>query len=153
MPSVNTIITQTIWYPEYQLLETTLSGEVDEQNIRTWEQSLHSEMAHIPDGSVFKILINLYGFKATNLHAHKRYREIIPLLLADYGWKVGYVDLFEESKQMKFQNKRNIQCIAAVHVHQDQEKIVKYETNFSRPNEHYMTDPQKAKAWILNYTP
>ncbi len=144
-------ITSTQWHPQRSLIETTLSGDVDEQDIIQWEQSLHRAMNQIPDGASFKIFVNLHGFKAVNIQAHKRYREIIPILLANYNWKVGYVDLFEESKDMKFQKTRNIGCIAAVHVHQDKEKIRKYEENFSRENEHYMTDSEKAKEWILSY--
>ncbi len=125
-------VTDTKWHPELSLIETTLSGDVDEQDILRWEKSLHQSMSKIPDGSYFKIFINLYGFKAINIQAHKRYREIVPLLLANHDWKVGYVDLFEESKLMKFRKIRNIGCIAAVHVHQDEEKIKKYEENFSR---------------------
>ena len=145
------VIYKTEWHAELHMVETTLSGTVNEQDIEQWEQSLTQAFARIPDGTYFKIFINLHGFSAATLQAHKRYREIIPLLLANHDWKVGYVDLFEESKLMKFRKIRNIGCIAAVHVHQDEEKIKKYEENFSRENEHYMTDPVKAKQWILSY--
>lgn len=144
-------IANTKWHHELNLIETNLSGNIDEQDVIQWEKSLHDAMSQIPEGSQFKILVNLYGFKAVNIQAHKRYREIIPLLLANYNWKVGYVDLFEESKLMKFSKTRNIVCIAAVHVHQDEEKIKKYEENFSRENEHFMTDVTRAKEWILSY--
>lgn len=141
----------TQWHHELNLIETNLSGNIDEQDVIQWEKSLHDALALIPEGSQFKILVNLYGFKAVNIQVHKRYRDIIPMLLADYNWKVGYVDLFEESRLMKFRKTRNIACAAAVHVHQDGEKINKYEANFSRENEHFMTDLKKAKEWILSY--
>jgi hypothetical protein len=146
-------VAETSWNAGHKLIETIFSGDVDEDDIAKWERSLHHAINQVPDGTTFKIIVNLYGFKAINIQAHKRYREIIPRLLANYNWKVGYVDLFEESTQMKFQSIRNINCAAAVHVHQDEEKIKKYEERFSRDNEHFMTDPLKAKDWILNYMP
>lgn len=145
-------ITTSQWYPEEKLLETILSGDVDEDDIVRWENSLEKATNQIPEGSTFKCLVNLHGFTAININAHKRYRTIIPLTLAKYNWKVGYVDLFEEASQLTFSKNRNIQCLAAVHVHQDETKISKYEEKFGRDNEHFMTDPDKAKAWIRSYT-
>ncbi len=141
----------TNWWPDEKLIETKLIGEVDLDDIHSWKRSLTEAMNKIPEGGSFKIMVNLYGFKAVNIEAHKQYREIIPLLLAQYDWKVGYVNLFEESKTMKFTRTRGIHCFAAVHVHQDEEKIRKYEENFGRTNEHFMTDPIKAMQWILDY--
>lgn len=144
-------ITTSQWHAEEKLLETILSGDVDEEDVIRWETSLEKALSEIPADSTFKCLVNLHGFTAINIHAHKRYRTIIPLTLAKYNWKVGYVDLFDEASQLTFSKNRNIQCVAAVHVHQDETKISKYEEKFSRENEHFMTDPDKAKAWILHY--
>jgi hypothetical protein len=146
-------IIETNWWPEQELIETKLIGEVDLDDINLWKHSLKEALNKIPGGGSFKIMVNLYGFKAVNIEAHKQYREIIPLLLAQYDWKVGYVDLFQESKTMKFSRTSGIHCYAAVHVHHDKEKIGKYEENFGRENEHFMTDPEKAMQWILNYHP
>lgn len=145
----NKIITQSHLFPDKKLLVSRLSGEVKLHDIELWEQSLHLALGQIEDGGIFKILVNLWGFKAASLEAHKRYREIIPLTLANYGWKVGYVDLFEESASMEITNIRGIQCVGAAHVHQDETKIDKYEALFGRVNEHFFTDPQHAEEWIL----
>jgi hypothetical protein len=145
----NPIITKTEWLPEHRLIVTHLSGDVSIADVESWEKSLHTALDQIEDNSTFKIFINLWGFKALNLEAHKRYRAIIPLALADRGWKVGYVDLFEEAASLKFQNLRGVRCVGAAHAHQDASKIEKYESLFGREREHFFTDPQKAKDWIF----
>ena len=141
-------ITETAWYPEEKLIITYLSGEIDFIDIKRWEASLKTAFEQIEDNSIFKILVNLHGFKATDIEAHKHYRSIIPLMLADYGWKIGYVDLFDEAENMVFKNTRGIRCVGAAHVHQDKTKIEKYETNFGRKNERFFTDPVEANEWI-----
>jgi len=139
----------TTWFPEEKLMETKLIGDVDQKAVDDWTTSLALAFRQVPDGSKFKMLINLYGFKAISLEVHKSYRDVIPLLLSSYGWKVGYVDLFEEAKAMTFSNTRGIACFAAAHVHQDEEKISRYEARFSSETEHFFTDPRKAKEWLL----
>lgn len=139
---------QTQWFPDENLIETQLKGDITQEDVRYWKSTLDEAFAQINQGTRFKILIDLYGFKAVDLATHKLYREIIPLLLADYNWKVGYVDLFEEAKGMKFASLRGISCYAAAHVHQDEEKINKYQKHFSRENEQFFTSPLKARAWL-----
>ena len=138
----------TIWHAEEKWIETILSGDIEEADVIEWEQSLERAFNQIPAISSFKILVDLFGFKAVSLAVHKRYRDIIPFTLSRYNWKVGYVDLFEEASQMTFSTTRNISCVAAVHVHQDEEKIGKYQERFGRANEQFMTDPVRARQWI-----
>lgn len=93
----------------------------------------------------------MYGFKAVNIEAHKRFRAVVPLTLADYGWKVGYLNLFEEETQsMTFKNTRGIKCVAAAHSHQDKTKMDLYESRFSSEKEHFFIDPTQARQWIEN---
>lgn len=144
----DTKVMETGWYPEEKLIITHLSGDIDIHDVDQWQKSLYTALEQIDNNGVFKIFVNLYGFKATDIEAHKRYRGIIPLTLADYGWKVGYVDLFDEAKDMAFKNIRGIRCVGAAHAHQDETKIEKYETLFGRENEHFFTDPDRAEEWI-----
>lgn len=146
MEAIKTIDTQ--WYPEERLIITQISGDVDKDDVEAWEQSLHEQLARVEDGATFKIFINLYGFKAVDLDAHKRFRAIVPSTLANYGWKVGYVNLFDEAASMVLKNERGIQCVAAVHCHQDSTKIEQYESRFGKDNEHFYTDPVLAEQWI-----
>lgn len=145
-------ITETNWYPDQQLIITKLTGVVDMQDIMRWEQSLHAAIAEIPDSTTFKIFVNLHGFTAANVDAHKYYRNIIPITLADYGWKVGYLAMFpEEAANLALTTRRNIRCIAAVHCHQDETKISKYQNLYSSDREHFYTDPEMAQRWICNW--
>jgi len=142
-------VIQTQWYPEKQLVVTQISGDVDQSDIEQWESSLQSALGQLKEGEAFKIFVNLYGFKAVDLPAHKRFRNIVPLTLAQYGWKVGYVDLFEDEAQtLRYSNTRGIQCTGAAHCHDDRTKMERYESNYSRDREHFFTDPEQALRWI-----
>lgn len=142
-------IAKTDWEPANRLIVTHISGDMDKDDVIRWEKSLYNALDRIEDGSTFRIFVNLHGFTAANLDAHKHFRSIVPLTLADYGWKVGYLAMFEEeASKLTFRNKRGIRCLAAAHCHQDETKISKYESLYSSVSERFFTDPQKAEAWI-----
>jgi len=141
-------IIRSEWLPDNHLIVSELYGDLNASDIEEWEGSLSEALSEIKDNGHFRILVNMFGFKATDLDAHKRFRGIIPLTLADYGWKVGYVALFEESKTMTFRNIRGKTCIAAAHVHQDATKMEQYELRFGKANERFFTDPDAARSWI-----
>lgn len=143
-------IITTHWYPENKLIITHISGEANSDDIKRWEQSLLRTLDQVEDNDTFKIFVNLHGFKAINIEAHKQFRTIIPLTLATYGWKCGYVDMFEEASLLQLTNIRGIQCTAAAHAHHDETKMALYESNYSRSNEHFFTDPIAAQQWISN---
>lgn len=144
-------ITKTRWDSASRLIVTHISGDLGKEEIEAWEKSLTESLAQIEDNSTFKIFVNLYGFKALDIEAHKRFRTIIPLALADYGWKVGYLGLFEEeAKSMTIRNTRGIQCIGAAHSHQDETKMSLYETRFGHEKERFFTNPNEAMEWIQN---
>ena len=146
-----TKITETNWYPEKRLVVTHISGDLEKTDIEEWEKSFKETLEKIEDNSIFKIFINMYGFKAIDIDAHKRFREVVPLTLADYGWKVGYLNLFEEEeKTMTYTTTRGIRCVGAAHSHQDETKMELYETKFSSEREHFFPDPTQAMLWIEN---
>ncbi len=137
------------WYADQQLIITKISGDVEEKDVLLWEQTLHAALDRVADSGVFKIFVNMHGFNATDLDVHKYFRNIVPLTLARYGWKVGYVAMFpEEAEKMVVTRNRNIQCIAAAHCHQDATKMEKYESLYSSEKEHFFTDAGVAVAWI-----
>ena len=140
--------TRSQWFREEKLLVTELSGDITIVDIEKWETSLYGAFDEIEDGGTFKIFVDLVGLKAVNIDAHKRYRDIIPLALADYGWRVGYLDLFEEAAGLKLTNKRGVSCIGAAHAHQDATKIEKYQSMFGTDREQFFTDPVRAREWI-----
>ena len=147
---MQTIIrTGTTWYPGENIIVTRLTGDVTTEEIEHWERSLSSALSQVEDNGVFKILVDLYGFKAINFEAHKRFRSIVPLTLAQYGWKVGYTDLFqEEARQIHYSYTRGIRCIRAAHIHQDETKIGLYERSYSRADERYFTNREEAENWL-----
>lgn len=146
---MQTVQPGTLWFPETKTIDTHISGSVNFSGVEQWEASLHRALSQIENNGVFKIMIDLHGFKAIDLDTHKRFRTIIPLTLSQYGWKVGYTDLFEEEAgSIQYMNIRGIQCIAAAHVHHDDTKIGLYERSYSRSNEHYFTDPAEARNWL-----
>ena len=137
------------WISAQSLLVTRISGEVQLQDVELWKNSLKVALSQVADNSVFKMLIDLHGFKAADIQAHKKFREIIPLTLSRFGWRVGYLDMFPEAS-LTLSNERGIQCIAAAHVHHDATKINLYESKYSSPYERFFTDPQQAAQWIQN---
>lgn len=141
--------TITTWYPEKKLVVTNIRGNLETTDIEIWEKSLKETLDQIGDHIKFKIFVNMHGFKAIDINAHKRFRAVIPTTLLEYGWKVGYIDLFEEAAQnINYKYTRGIQCVGAAHAHQDKTKMDLYESQFSNDHEHYFTDPNQAMQWI-----
>jgi hypothetical protein len=140
-------ITETTYHPDRNLVVTHIGGSASSDDVARWEASLHETLNTLADNSSFRIFINLHGFKAENFDVHKQFRDIVPLTLADYGFRAGYVDLFE-NVDLPLQHKRGIRCTKAAHCHQDATKIEMYESRFGRDNERFFTDPEKAEAWI-----
>ncbi|ULQ51329.1 hypothetical protein [Flavihumibacter fluvii] len=141
------ITTESNWNKATKLLTTQISGLVSLDDVQRWETSLKKALGEIEDGGVFKIMVNLHGFKAQNFEVHKAFREIVPRTLANYGWRVGYLEMFPEAT-VELRNERGIRCKAAVHVHQDETKITNYDTHYSSASERYLTDVMRAKEWI-----
>jgi hypothetical protein len=146
---IQTGISASEWIPEQRLVITHITGDVDIAGVEEWDNGLQQTLSKIEDNGRFKILVNLNGFTALDLAAHKRFRTVVPQTLARYGWKTGYVHLFEEeAADMQLTNTRGISCFAAVHVHQDETKIEKYQAMFGTDTECFLTDPEQAERWI-----
>lgn len=140
------------WHPGKRMLMSQLSGNISSEEIEIWETSLNSSLEEIEANSHFKIFINLVGFTAIDLTAHKRFRTIIPNALAEYNWKVGYVNLFEnEANSMNLRSARGISCIAAAHSHHDESKMQLYENRFGKYNERFFTDSVLAENWLKQF--
>lgn len=136
------------WYNVKKLLVTRISGDVNMQDVIQWEKSLYRALGKINDNDTFKIYIDLFGYKALDVDVHKRFRNIIPFALSKYGWRVGYLYLFEEANDLELSLTRGIRCVGAAHVHQDRSKISKYQFLFGIDNEAYFDDRLLASQWI-----
>ncbi|NCT94166.1 MAG: hypothetical protein GXC72_07075 [Chitinophagaceae bacterium] len=140
--------TISYWDQDKQLLVTEISGDIEEADVNNWKQGLADCIALIPDNSVFKIWVNLYGFKASNFEVHKLFRSVIPLTLSKFQWRVGYLNLFPEADGLELSSERGIRCVGAAHCHQDETKIRLYQSEYSSPLEHYFTNPVLGYQWI-----
>lgn len=139
--------TESKWIPEQKLLITRLGGNVDLEDIKKWEGSLAEATGKIAPGSTFKAFINLYGFKAINLEAHKAMRNVVPLMLARYNFRAGYLDLFEDAI-VDIRKTNGIACLAVAHVHNDVEKVKLYQERFEKDTERFFTDEAEGEKWI-----
>ncbi|TGL86239.1 hypothetical protein EHQ68_12970 [Leptospira congkakensis] len=142
----------TKWEEENSLVTTRIAGTITETEVSEWKQSLEKTFAEIPAGTKFKIFVNLHGLNPTSVSAHKSYRDIIPLLLSRYNWRIGYLDLFDEAKDLKLTSENGKECLAAVHCHHDSYKINEYESRFGKESEHFFDDPERSETWIRNHS-
>ena len=142
----------TKWEETTGIVETKLSGNISETEIKEWIESLDRTFAKIPTGTKFKIFVNFYGLNPISVLAHKSYRAVIPVLLSKYNWRVGYLDLFEEAKDLRLTTTNEIECLAAVHCHHDSYKMKEYENRFARESEHFLDDPEKSDSWIRSFS-
>jgi hypothetical protein len=138
---------ETLYLDSENLIVTHLTGELDTPDINEWNASLERTTMQLQPNTKFKILVNLHGFKALNFDAHKKFRVVIPTMLARYGWYVGYLRMFPEAT-VTISSKDDIYCIAAAHVHQDETKINNYSDNYQMKNEGFFTDPELARKWL-----
>lgn len=138
----------TVWSETDHLMMTRLSGNISIQEVKEWESGLLNAFKQLKENTKFKMFVNIHGFKATDISTHKYFRDIIPLLLSKYNWRVGYLNLFEEAKDLPITMVNGIECIAAVHCHDDETKIKKYQDNFGTKFEKFSTNPIMALRWI-----
>lgn len=137
------------WHSSHQMLVAKLSGKLNAEDVRHWNNLLLRATDNLHDNSVFKIVVDLHGFEAEDMEVHKQFRTIIPALLADYNYRIGYLDMFPEAK-VELNQTRGISCIAMANVHHNVEKMLDYQTRFSKTHEQYFTETEPALAWIKN---
>lgn len=138
----------TQWLPDESLLITELKGPVDVAGIEAWERSLHGALDQLPENTSFKIFVDLVGLAPVDVETHKRYRSTVPLALARHGWRVGYLDMFEEANNLPLTTERGVRCVKAAHAHQDAYKIEEYDRRFGKASERFFTDSAVALAWL-----
>lgn len=139
---------KTEWLPDESLIITELKGPVDVAAIEAWELSLRGTLDQLPDNTAFKILVDLVGLAPVDVETHKRYRSIVPLALAKHGWRIGYLDMFEEANHLPLTTERGVHCVKAAHAHQDAYKIEEYDRRFGKASERFFTDSAAAFQWL-----
>ena len=148
MKMTEQVTKKTTWLPKESLIITEIKGALSIKDIEEWESSLNSTLNELPDNTRFRIFVDMFGFAPMDVEVHKRFREIIPLTLAKYGWKVGYLNMFKEADNLLLNRERGISCVKAAHAHQDSYKIEEYDRRFGSETEHFFTDSNKALAWL-----
>jgi hypothetical protein len=142
---------ETTWHPENRLLITRLQGKVDSADVARWKDSLDVALARIENNTGFKILVDMRHYEYASLDAHKTMRVIIPLTLAQYGFRTGLLDLVEAG-ELALHHTRGISCSAVAHVHHDEEKMSLYQSRVGAVNEGFFNDAGQAESWIRGLT-
>lgn len=140
--------TRTEWNEPTGILRTDLTGPVTTDDVTTWREGLHRELARIPDGAAFRMLVNLHGFEPVNIDAHKSMRTVVPEILASHGMRPAFIDLFDERPEMTITTSRGVRCVAFANVHHDEGKMTSYQQRIGRPNQGFFTDVSKAETWL-----
>jgi hypothetical protein len=129
------------------LITTRLTGTITTADVQHWKESLERDVRNVPDGGTFKLLLDLCGYDPADTEAHKAMRVVIPLFLADYGFRTALLDLFPGT-ELPLRNLRGVTCTAFANVHHDESKMKSYEEKLSRETERFFTDIDEAERWI-----
>lgn len=146
---MNNKIIDAQYLASQHLLHLRLSGNIDSNDIALWNAKIQRAKDEIPNNSVIKCLLDLTGFKAVNIQVHKEFRNIVPSLLLNFNYKIGFIDLFPEA-EFTLSSERGICCIAYANAHDDEEKMKKYSTLFNSTTEFYSTNAIEAAAFIAS---
>jgi hypothetical protein len=138
---------ETTWDAAQKLLVTRLQGDITVEVVRRWQASLQSVLNQIEANSQFKMIVDLYGYELKDIAAHKEMRTVIPLTLANYGFRTALLDLFEPL-ELPLQQTRGIICQAVAHIHHDAYKMAEYERRLGWENERFFTEYEQAAVWI-----
>jgi hypothetical protein len=139
------------WDAAGGVLVSRLSGTGCVADVERWKVGL-AAVAAIPDGGSFRPLSDLSGYEPAGLEAHKAMRTVIPLLLAEHGFRTGLVDIVG-AEEPPITTTRGITCVAVAHVHHDTGKMALYQERVRSANESFFTDAIAAQGWLSQMRP
>ena len=137
------------WDPIRDVLVTELRGPVDVAEVEAWRAGLQVEVDRIPDGTCFRLLLDLTGFEPAGLDAHKAMRTVVPCLLLAHGMRPAFLDLFPETAEPEVRTERGVVCVAFANVHHDPDKMARYEERIATGNQRFFTSRAAAEEWVL----
>jgi hypothetical protein len=137
----------SIWNPNDRVLVTRIGGVPGHAEVANWRGSLARELSQIEEGSTFKLIVDFRGYEVDDLAVHQEMRVIIPITLAEYGFRTALLDLFEDA-DLPLRNRYGISCTAVAHVHHDEGKMREYDRKLGGTNERFFTDFRLAEDWI-----
>ncbi|HET8796652.1 MAG TPA: STAS/SEC14 domain-containing protein [Thermoanaerobaculia bacterium] len=129
-----------------KIIETQLTGTVTVEDVERWKAALEAEIASLPDGEVFALLVNIHGYEPASMEAHKAFRTVVPRTLARHGFRPGFADLLGTGIDVT--TERGVTCVAHANVHHDAKKMADYEQKIGRANERFFTRLEDARTWI-----
>jgi hypothetical protein len=138
----------TSWNDTSGVLVTRLASPATAAEVLEWKASLDESVERLPDGSTFKLLVDIRGYEASeNAEAHRLMREVVPLFLARHGMRPAVLDLFPEAT-VEVTAARGVICTAFANVHHDEGKMATYEKRLGRDDQRFFTDPIAADEWL-----
>lgn len=129
----------TRWERERRLLVTELGGPVSAATVEGWRRGLWSEVDRMPDGTWFRLLLDLTGYEPASLDAHKQMRTVVPELLVAHGMRPAFVDLSPEAPEPVLRCDRDVVCVAFANVHHDPTKMARYEEQIATPEQPFLS--------------
>ncbi len=136
------------WDPIRAVLVTELRGPVDVAEVAAWRDGLQMEVDRIPDGTRFRLLLDLTGFEPAGLDAHKAMRTVVPCLLLAHGLRPAFLDLFPEMAEPEIRTERGVVCVAFPNVHHDPDKMGRYEERIATGNQRFFTSRAEGEEWL-----
>ena len=130
------------------LLIAELHGTVAAADVERWRRDLEAQVAAVPDGGGFKLLVDLTGYEPVDLDAHKAMRTIVPELLARHGMRPAVVDLFAEASDPEVTTVRGVRCVKFANVHHDAAKMADYERRIGREDQRFFSSRKEAERWL-----
>jgi hypothetical protein len=121
---------------------------VDVAAVRAWKEGLEAAVALIPDGTPFRLLLDLTGYEPAALDAHREMRTVVPELLVAHGLRPAFADLYPEAPEPQLRTERDVVCVAFANVHHDDEKMSRYEERIATTNQRFFTSRAAAEDWL-----
>ncbi|WP_141733076.1 hypothetical protein [Oligoflexus tunisiensis] len=137
------------WDDTLSILQTELKGAVTRDDVELWKKSLYEELDRIPDGRLFRLLLDLNGFEPVDMEAHKAMRLVIPEILMNHGMRPAVADLFDDPGELHITMLRNRRCFAFANVHHDENKMSLYEIRIGRSDQKFFTNSKQARQWLI----
>lgn len=130
------------------VVTTELRGSVTVADVERWAARLRGDVAALPEGTRFRLLLDLTGYEPADIAAHKAMRLVVPRLLADHGMRPAFADLFPEDEAPVVRAEQGVVVEAFANVHHDPEKMRRYEELIATPTQRFFTSRGDAEAWL-----
>jgi hypothetical protein len=145
------VMASSAWDARQAILRTRFPGPAGIAEVVAWRAGLYAAAASIPRLSSFKLLVDLRGYEVSVMEpsVHKVQREIVPIFLATYHFRTGFIDFFGV-KGDTVRYREEAHCRGVAHVHHDAPKMELYRQTLGRDDESFFSSLPEAEAWIAS---